>query len=112
MNSAKFEVEFLEDAIRFLRSLDEKVINKVVYNIDKAKHLNDPKLFKKLNDNIWEFRTEYNSIQYRFLAFWDKTDKKNVLVIAANGFVKKKDKVPEKEISKAENLRKLYFSIK
>jgi phage-related protein len=112
MNSAKFEVKFLEDAIKFLRSLDEKVINKIVYNIDKAKYLNDPKLFKKLNNDIWEFRTDYNSMQYRFLAFWDKTDNKNVLVIASNGFVKKKDKVSEKEISKAENLKKLYFSIK
>jgi phage-related protein len=112
MNILKFEIEFLEDAIKFLRSLDEKVINKVIYNIDKAKHHNDPKLFKKLNDNIWEFRTEFNTIQYRFLAFWDKTDNKNVLVIASNGFVKKKDKVPDKEINKAENLRKLYFGIK
>ncbi|MFD1003127.1 hypothetical protein ACFQ21_27625 [Ohtaekwangia kribbensis] len=29
------------------------------------------KFFKKLKDDIWEFRTEYRGVQYRLLAFWD-----------------------------------------
>ena len=74
MNS-KFDVLFLEDARQFLLALNDNTRTKILYNIDKAKVLNDPKLFKKLTDTIWEFRTKYNGIQYRLLAFWDKAEK-------------------------------------
>jgi phage-related protein len=108
----KFDVLFLEDAREFIANLEEKERRKILFNIDKAKVLNDPRLFKKLNDYIWEFRTEYNNIQYRLLAFWDKTNNMDTFVIATHGFIKKKDKVPQKEIEKAENLRNIYFKQK
>jgi len=111
MNS-KFDVLFLEDARQFLLGLDDKTRAKILYNIDKSKVLNDPKLFKKLTDNIWEFRTKYNGLQYRLLAFWDKTEKTETLVVSAHGFVKKVDKVPSSEINKADQLRQLYFDQK
>ncbi|HEY5536841.1 MAG TPA: type II toxin-antitoxin system RelE/ParE family toxin [Ignavibacteria bacterium] len=107
--NAKFDVEFLEDAIEFLSTLDEKTRNKILYNVNKSRYLNDPKLFKKLSETIWEFRTEFNKLQYRLLAFWDKIESNKTLVIAATGLIKKKDKVQGKEIIKAENLRKIYF---
>ena len=78
---SKFEVLFLEEARPFLKGLQEKTRIKILYNIDKAKILNDPKLFKKLTTDIWEFRTKYNRLQYRLLAFWDKTEKVKTLVI-------------------------------
>jgi phage-related protein len=109
---SKFEVLFLEEAREFLFRLDEKARAKILYNIDKAKILNDPKLFKKLTDTIWEFRTKYNGLQYRLLAFWDKTDKVETLVISTHGFVKKVDKVPPAEINRADQLRQLYFEQK
>ena len=111
MNS-KFDVLFLEDARQFLLELDDKTRAKILYNIDKSKVLNDPKLFKKLTDNIWEFRTKYNGLQYRLLAFWDKTEKTETLVVSTHGFVKKVDKVPSAEINKADQLRQLYFDQK
>ena len=67
---------------------------------------------KKLNDEIWEFRTLYQGFQYRLLAFWDKTNSENTLVISSNGFLKKQSKVPNNEIVKAEKLRKQYFKDK
>lgn len=109
---SKFEVLFLEDARQFLKGLDEKTRTKILYNIDKAKILNDPKLFKKLTNDIWEFRTKYNGLQYRLLAFWDKTEKVKTLVISTHGFVKKMDKVSASEIEKADKLRLLYFGQK
>lgn len=109
---AKFEVLFLEEARQFLRTLDEKTSSKILYNIDKARILNDPKLFKKLTIDIWEFRTKYNGLQYRLLAFWDKTEKVKTLVVSTHGFVKKVDKVSASEIDKANTLRKLYFAQK
>jgi len=108
MNS-KFEVIFLEQAIEFIEKLDSKTRNKILYNIDKSKLVNDPKLFKKLTDEIWEFRTKYSGLQYRLLAFWDKTDNQNTLVISTHGIVKKVDKVPKSDIEKAKQIRIEYF---
>ena len=64
--------------------------DKIIYNIAKAKFVIDPELFKKLDDtDIWEFRTFYNKVKYRLLAFWDKDNGTNTLVIATHGFIKK-----------------------
>lgn len=106
----KFEVIFLEDAMEYLDKLDEKTREKVIYNIDKSRFVNDPKLFKKLNDEIWEFRTRYNKKQIRLLAFWDKRDEKETLVVSTHGFTKKTDKIPKKEIDRAEVIMENYFA--
>ena len=105
----KFEVVFLEQAIDFLDSLDLKTREKIYYNVDKAKLGLDPKLFKKLTDEIWEFRTKYSGLQYRLFAFWDRTDKSETFVISTHGIVKKVSKVPKADIYKAERIRKEYF---
>jgi phage-related protein len=108
----KFEIVFLSEAFEFLKSLDIKHSRKILFNIRKSQQKNEPDLFKKLTDEIWEFRTLYQGLQYRLLAFWDKTDNKNTLVISTHGFVKKQSKVPENEILKAETQRKKYFQEK
>ena len=108
----KFEIVLLDEAFAFLKSLDLKHANKILFNIRKAQQKNDPELFKKLTDEIWEFRTLYQGLQYRMLAFWDKTDNTNTLVISTHGFIKKQSKVPDHEIVKAETQRKKYFQDK
>ena len=57
-----FEIVFLTEAFAFLKSLDIKRSNKILYNIRKAQQKNDPELFKKLTDDIWEFRTLYQGL--------------------------------------------------
>lgn len=104
-----FETEFLDEAKKFIRTLQPKTAKKVFYNIDLAEQTNDPKLFKKLKSDIWEFRTKYAGGQIRLLAFWDKTDNKETLVIATHGFIKKLDKIPANEIDLAVRLRDNYF---
>ena len=99
----------MEEAKVFMTTLDPKVVSKMLYNIDLAEQTSDSKLFKKLNNDIWEFRTVFRGIQIRMLAFWDKTDNKQTLVIATHGFIKKVDKVPINEISRAVRLREKYF---
>jgi phage-related protein len=96
----------------FLRSLEDKHYKKILYNIGKAQLENDPELFKKLTDEIWEFRTLYQGLQYRFLVFWDKTSTNQTLVITTHGFIKKRHDVPKNEIRKAVQLRTKYFSSK
>lgn len=107
-----FEIRFLVEADEFIAKLDKKSASKVFYNIDLAEQTNDPKLFKKLKDEIWEFRSQYFGNQYRLLAFWDKTGPTETLVLATHGFVKKDNKVPSKEIDKAERIRQEYFNNK
>lgn len=99
----------LDEALEFIYSLDEKTSEKILYNINKSSYFNDPELFKKLTNEIWEFRTRYNKNQYRLLAFWDKRDNKDTLVISTHGFIKKSSKVDKKEIKKAEEIMKKYF---
>lgn len=108
----KFEVILLEEALDFIDSLNLKARKKIYYNLDKAREINDPKVFKKLTNDIWEFRTKYSGLQYRLFAFWDKTNKTETLVISTHGIVKKVDKVPPNEIEKATKIRTEYFKLK
>jgi len=108
----KFSVKLLEEAKLFLDSVEEKARDKIVYNMNKAKFSNNNELFKKLKDEIWEFRTVYNKTYYRLFAFWDKSEPVETLVISTHGIVKKTAKTPQNEIEKAEKLRKQYFEQK
>ncbi len=108
----KFNVQFLEEAKVVLDNLDEKTREKIIYNIRKAQVTNDKDLFKKLTDEIWEFRTLFNKTYYRLFAFWDKTSNTATVVISTHGLIKKTDKIPLGDISKAERLKELYFEQK
>jgi phage-related protein len=109
---AKFDVEFLPDAVKFMNELDKKPREKIYYNIRKAQITNDPTLFKKLTSTIWEFRTLYNQTSYRLFAFWDKSENMKTLVIATHGLIKKTGKTPKTDLEKAERIRQQYFEVK
>jgi phage-related protein len=102
----------MEEAAEFLDQLDEKARDKIIYNITKAQLTNDKELFKKLTDEIWEFRTLYSKTYYRLFAFWDKSDKADTVVISTHGLIKKTGKTPQADLDKAERLMKLYFEQK
>ena len=82
----RFDVVFLEDALVFLKSLDIKESEKILYSIRRA--------------------------NFRFLAFWDKDSKIDTVVITTHGFVKKSNKVPIFQIHKAIKLKLQYFNDK
>ena len=102
----------MEEAKEFLDNLADKPREKIIYNIRKAQLTLDKELFKKLNDEIWEFRTLYNKTHYRLFAFWDKIDKIDTIVISTHGLIKKTDKTPPGDLIKAERLRNLYLKQK
>jgi phage-related protein len=112
MNGYKFRVEFLDEAKEFLDKLDEKARDKIFYNIWKVRSTNDKELFKKLQSEIWEFRTKFGKTYYRLFAFWDKSGKTDAVVISTHGLIKKTDKIPKNEIERAEKLRLQYFNEK
>lgn len=107
------EIVLLDDASDFIESLPLAARRKIYYNMRKVRGgVVKSDLFKKLDggSDLWEFRTLYNGIQYRLLAFWDAKAKR--IVVATHGFVKKTWKVPAKEIARAEALRKEYYETK
>lgn len=108
----KFKVELMDEVDEFLNKLNDKAQKKIIYNIRKAQVVNDSELFKKLNDNVWEFRTLHSKTYYRLFAFWDKTDKTETVVISTHGIEKKTGKTPPKEIEKTERIMKQYFDSK
>ena len=106
----RFEVTYLPEAIEFLESIATKAAEKLIFNISKSQAVNDARVFKKLkNRNIWEFRAEYGNNEYRLFAFWDKRE--NAYVVCTHGILKKTRKTPQKEIDKAEKIRKQYLGL-
>lgn len=108
----KFKIIYSEDVISFLNKQESKVKAKIMYNINKSKFVIDKNIFKKLDDtdDIWEFRTLYNGIQYRIFAFWDTEEE--AIVLTTHGIIKKTQKTPQKEIEKAKAIKKDYFNSK
>jgi len=105
-----FDVIFLEEAITFLDGLEDKARSKIIYNIRKAQVQKDKELLKKLDDEIWEFRTLFAKTYYRLFAFWDKSE--NKLIIITHGLIKKTSKTPKTELKRAKHLRSVYIEYK
>lgn len=68
------------------------------------------KFFEHLTstNGLYEIRVEYQSNIYRIFCFFDE----GRLIVLINGFQKKTQKTPKKEIEKAERLKKEYFNEK
>ena len=104
----RLEIEYSPDVDEFFETIGSKARLKLLYNINKARYVNDTRIFKKLkNSEVWEFRANVKSIQYRVFAFWDK--KRKSTVVCTHGIVKKTQKTPQKEIDKTEEIRKKYL---
>ena len=112
MEKEAFRLILTSEAEYFIANLPEAAAEKVRYNIHGVMlGERNNELFKKLeNTDIWEFRTLYNRTAYRLFAFWDNDQ--DTLVIVTHGIVKKTKKTPNKEIAKAEAIRKYYFENK
>ena len=106
------KVLLMKEASAFIEQQPLKAQRKIYYSIFKVEEgVREAEIFKKLeNTEIWEFRTLYNGVCYRLLAFWD-TDE-DTLIIATHGIIKKTQKTPPQEIAKAENIRSEYFKRK
>jgi hypothetical protein len=98
----KFEIELLDEARDFLWSIDEKARIKLFFIIDKSKKYNDPATFKKLDNDICEFRTKYKNLQHRLLAFWNKRNNRNTLVVALTGLLRKLIRFQNRRLRKQE----------
>lgn len=86
----------------FINELKPKEAQKVTWVLQLIEeHDNVPKTyFKKLigTDDIWEVRVQSGNNSYRLLCF----QYKNNVIVLTNGFCKKTQKTPRKEIKLAE----------
>lgn len=113
----KFEVEFYEKengevpAEEFMLNLDVKMRAKMTSMIsilqDNGNELREP-YSKHLSDGIFELRAKVGSDITRVLYFFYFEGH----IILTNGFIKKTQKTPAKEIEKAKRYRADYISRK
>ena len=93
-----------------METLKEKEQEKVQYGLLLLKTQDRlPKKFVKLiRDGIYELRTEYGGNIYRVFFIFDD----GKIVVLFNGFQKKTQKTPTKEIDKALKIKEPYYADK
>lgn len=110
-----YKVEFVEldnklPFKEFIQTLAKNEVAKIFASIDKfvaLKNANLPvgeNLSKKLDDGIFEIRVSLPNKIVRNLYYYVSGQK----IIITHGFVKKTQKTPRSEITKAKELRKIY----
>ena len=92
----------------FIQSLSDAEARKVFYVIDmlKTQERVNAKFVKYLRDEIFEIRAEHGGNIFRVFFIFDDGN----VVMLFNGFQKKSQKTPEKEINKAIQLKKEYYA--
>lgn len=98
--------------IDFYKVLDIKVKQKIQYVLELIKQIDKvPEKFLAPiigYDRLYEIRIEYQSNIYRVFCCFDK----GKLIVLLNGFQKKTQRTPKKEIEKALRIMKEYFESK
>jgi phage-related protein len=94
----------------FMQSLTEKEQEKIQYGLLLLKTQGRlPKKFVKLiRDGIYELLTEFGGNIYRVFFIFDEGN----IVVLFNGFQKKTQKTPKKEIEKAIKIKEAYYADK
>lgn len=95
---------------RFIERLTIKEQQKVKYGLLLLKSLDKipTKFVKYVREGIYELRTEYNGNIFRVFFIFDDGN----IVILFNGFQKKTQKTPEKEINQAIKIKERYYGDK
>jgi phage-related protein len=103
---------FQNHFIEFYQKQDQKVKGKIQYILELIKQVDrvPEKFLKHLTgtNGLYEIRISYQSNIYRAFCCFDEEK----IVVLFNGFHKKTQKTPQKEIDRAQQLMKEYFNIK
>ncbi|KAF2509929.1 type II toxin-antitoxin system RelE/ParE family toxin [Flavobacterium foetidum] len=109
-NDSKFRfVFFFKDYFEiFFNKQEEKVKAKIIWTIRVIEYAEKiPSTYLKYIDNtdgLYEIRIQLGSNIFRIFCFFDE----GRLIVLANGFQKKTQKTPRKEIKKALKIKKEY----
>jgi len=98
--------------LNFFNSLDLEVKKKFNWTLKLIATVErvPVKYFKHIENSsgLYEVRVEYGGNIFRVFSFFDK----GKMVILINGFQKKSQQTPQKEIEKAEKLKRQYYDEK
>jgi phage-related protein len=112
--SSEFTIDYVElpngrvPAREFVDSLDDKAAARLDAFIDRLRIYGNRmqgKFAKKLTDDIFELRVKQFDRIFRVLFFYQP----GMLVVITSGFQKKTEQTPQAEITRAEQLRKLWM---
>ena len=96
----------------FFDTLTDKEAGKILWVLRFVReYAQVPKqFFKKLTntDELWEIRASHGGKAFRLIGFFDGDQ----LIILTNGFLKKSQKTPKKEITLAQKRKKIYLARK
>jgi phage-related protein len=95
-------------AREFVDSLDDKAAARIDAFIERLRiygHRMQGKFVKKLTDDIFELRVKQFDRIFRIFFFYQP----GMLIVITSGFQKKSERTPPGEITKAEQLRKLWI---
>lgn len=98
--------------LEFFNELNEDVQKKFNWTLELIARIDrvPKKYFQHMTGTVglYEIRVEVGSNIFRAFAFFDEGQ----LIVVANGFQKKTQKTPKKEIELAEKIKKEYFNEK
>lgn len=112
--NGEFTIEYVElpngriPAREFVDSLDDKAAARIDAFIERLRvygNQMEAKFVKKLTKDIFELRVKQFDRIFRILFFYQP----GMLVVIASGFQKKTQETPPAEITRAEQLRKLWM---
>lgn len=94
----------------FITSISEAEARKVFYVLDmlKMQERLSTKFVKHIEDGIYELRAEHSGNIFRVFFIFDEGN----IVLLFNGFQKKSQKTPRKEIEQAKKLKIEYYAEK
>ena len=94
----------------FINSLSDKVVDKIEYALTllESQDKVSKKFVKFLREDVYELRAEYESNIYRVFFIFDDGN----IVVLFNGFQKKSQKTPQRELEKAIKLKEEYYATK
>ena len=111
--SSEFTIEYVElpngrvPAREFVDSLDDKAAARIDAFIDRLRVYGNRmqgKFVKKLTNDIFELRVKQFDRIFRVLFFYQP----GMLIVITSGFQKKTEQTPPGEITRAEQLKKLW----
>lgn len=108
MNSERRILVYKDYFLTFYRTLEAGAQKKIDYVLDVLKMQDrvSEKFVKYIKDGLYEIRASYNGNIYRAFFIFDEGN----IVMLFNGFQKKTQKTPSKEIDRALELKKEYYA--
>jgi hypothetical protein len=100
------ETKLLEEAFEFIQKQKPDTRKKILHSIRRTEINTSQKSFKKLINEIWEFKIMYVGLRCKFFVFWDNDNNRKTLVFVKPELIKK----TKEEVLRVNSIRINYLS--